>query len=345
MQSASSRHSISSAWRFVLFSLAFGALMGASSLRGADKAVKPEEDTLKILNKSAPENLDDLRAMQMQFKKVLKKVIPCTVGLRVGGASGSGVIISKDGYVLTAGHVSGTANRNVTVILPDGRRVKGKTLGANRGIDSGLIQITDKGDWPYLEMGDSSKLKRGQWVIAAGHPGGFKPGRTPVVRVGRIQSSNSRAVRTDCTLVGGDSGGPLFDMSGNVIGIHSRIGPNIEFNIHVPVDTYRDTWARLTKAEVWGGGTSIIGNVPYMGVVGDQDADECKILEVVPDSPADKAGLKANDVILEFDGTRLKKYDDLRPAIRKKKIGDSVKLLVLREGKEIELTLKLGRRG
>src|SRR4029077_15044098 len=77
-------------------------------------------------------------------------------------------------------------------------------------------------------------------------------GRPPVVRVGRILETTPKYLRTDCTLVGGDSGGPLFDMNGKVIGIHSRIGGSISFNIHVPVDTYAETWEKLAASEVWG---------------------------------------------------------------------------------------------
>lgn len=295
--------------------------------------------------KEVPKTIEDLRALQDQVKKVLTKVVPATVGLRVGGASGSGVIINKDGYILTAGHVSGAANRDVTIILPDGKRLKGKTLGANRGIDSGMIKITTEGQFPYVEMGNADKISRGQWCIAVGHPGGFQRGRAPVVRLGRVQQVSNSVLRTDCALVGGDSGGPLFDLEGKVIGIHSRIGPSMAYNIHVPVDTYRDTWDRLAKAEVWGGRSIFGSNVPYMGVVGDLDAESCKISEVVPKSPADRAGLEAGDVILQFDGKSLNRYSDLRPMIRTKKIGDKVPLLVLRDGKEVKLELKLGRRG
>src|SRR5687767_1631473 len=106
----------------------------------ADEAKLPP-----VLDKPAPETIEDLKAIQKQVRSVLDKVMPSTVGLRIGQGSGSGVIISKDGYVLTAGHVSGKDGREATVILPDGRKLKGKTLGANHGIDSGLIKITDEG--------------------------------------------------------------------------------------------------------------------------------------------------------------------------------------------------------
>lgn len=332
--------------RFGLFYTLLAVVAGSLPAR-ADEKSSPSTTAKSKELKEIPESVEDLRALQDQVKGVLKKVIPATVGLRVGGASGSGVIL-KDGFVLTAGHVSGGADRPVTIILHDGTRIRGKTLGANRGIDSGMIKITDtrdyKGELPYVDLGDSEELKSGQWCIAVGHPGGFQRGRSPVVRLGRIQQNSGSAIRTDCALVGGDSGGPLFDLNGKLIGIHSRIGPNIAFNIHVPANTYRDTWDRLAKSEVWGG-RSFFGNMPYMGVVGDRDADTCKIVEVKPRSPADKAGLKAGDIILMFDGKKLDRYSDLRPAIRKKKIGDRVPLVVLRDGKELSLRLVLGRRG
>src|SRR5262249_38672096 len=93
------------------------------------------EDRLPpALEKSAPESVEDLRAIQKQVRAVLAKVMPATVGVRIGQAQGSGVIVSKDGIVLTAGHVSGQPGRQVTLIFPDGKTVKGKTLGANAGV-------------------------------------------------------------------------------------------------------------------------------------------------------------------------------------------------------------------
>jgi serine protease Do len=294
-----------------------------------------------------PENVDDLRALQKQVRAVLEKAVPCTVGIRMGSASGSGVIISKDGYVLTAGHVSGEPNRDVTVILPDGKMVKAKTLGSNQGVDAGLIKITDDKEkdreWPFVEMGKSAELQKGQWCIATGHPGGFRPGRTPPVRLGRILAANERLIQTDCTVVGGDSGGPLFDLDGKVIGIHSRIGGSIATNIHVPIDAYRDGWDRMAKAEVWGGRGNR-SNV-YMGVRLDNEAKDCKVLEVVEDSPAGKAGLKNNDTIAKFDGQAVGNIDDLHRLLRKKKPGDEVSVEVRRGEETVKLKVTLARRG
>jgi serine protease Do len=305
--------------------------------------VKPGETPTgrPVVFDKAPENVDQLKALQKQVHEVLDKVLPCTVGVQIGAAQGSGVIVSKDGYVLTAGHVSAQPDRDVTLILRDGKKVKGKTLGNNRAIDSGMIKITDEGDWPFLEMGKSADLKRGQWVIAAGHPGGYRQGRTPPVRLGRVLDNNDNVIRTDCTLVGGDSGGPLFDLDGKVVGIHSRIGGTITSNMHVPVDTYRATWDRLAKSEVIGGRDA---NAAYLGIASDPDTKECKIKEVNADSPADKAGIKADDVITKLDGQKIENFDDLARVLGKKKAGDKVDVEVKRGEETLTLKVTLGKR-
>jgi serine protease Do len=288
------------------------------------------------LDKKVPENVQDLRTIQERVKKVVAKAIPCTVGILIGHNAGSGVIVSKDGYVLTAGHVSGEPDRDVTVILADGRHLKGKTLGHNKTLDSGMIRITDKGEWPFAEMGDASKLKDGAWCLALGHPEGWRPGRPPVLRLGRVLTRTDKLLRTDCALVGGDSGGPLFDLDGKVIGIHSSIGKPMSFNIHVPVDTYRATWDRLVQGEVW---PHRARSGPYLGVQLNRDARECRIAEVDEGSPAEKAGLKAGDVVIRFDGNEVEDFEDLLTLIAKHKPGEKVPIRV-RRGKEI-LNLKV----
>src|SRR5205085_3383575 len=133
-----------------------------------------------------PESIEELKALQAAVKKVVEKSTPCTVGVMIGMGAGSGVIVSEDGLVLTAAHVSGEPNKDCTIILPDGTRVKGKTLGTNDKVDSGMIQITDKGPnngkWPFIPVGKSTDLKKGQWLVALGHPGGWKRDRPPVAR-------------------------------------------------------------------------------------------------------------------------------------------------------------------
>src|SRR5262249_53596347 len=132
---------------------------------------------------------------------------------------------------------------------------------------------------------------------------------------------------------GGDSGGPLFDMTGKVIGIHSRIAGPLTANIHVPVDTYRENWVRLVNAED-----------PYIGVVGDPESKDCKILEVGPGSPAGRAGLKGNDAVVRFDGRRISDFESLRAQVQLKRVGQRVDVEVLRGEETVNLQVVIGNR-
>ncbi len=345
------RTAVFSAAALALLALNLGAAPGtADKTKGKDRLSVPS-----VFAKKAPEGIQDLETIQEHVKKVLKKVLPATVGIRIGGSAGSGVIIDAEGHVLTAGHVSGKPGQNCTVILPDGTPLKAKSLGCNNGIDSGLIKITQKGKWPSVSMGDSSMVHPSQWVLSLGHPGGFKKGRTPVFRLGRVVVANDRLIQTDCALVGGDSGGPLFDMKGKVIGIHSRIGPNIAANIHVPVNTYRETWDRLVKSESWGGrgfgrggrgrrGDESRPSDAYLGVKFARPGDDLKVLEVTPGGPAAEAGLKDGDLILAFDDIRLKTRIDLLTLMQKKKAGEVVVVTVERGDEEVKVKMTLGKR-
>jgi serine protease Do len=293
-----------------------------------------------------PSDLADLKALQESVRRVVDKCTPATVGLLIGMGAGSGVIVSEDGLVLTAAHVSGEPGRTCTVILHDGRRVKGKTLGTNDKMDSGMVRIIDKGPddgkWPYLPIGKAADLKRGQWVVALGHPGGYKKDRPPVARLGRIQTVGKDLVRSDCTLVGGDSGGPLFDLNGTVVGIHSRIGLSLAANIHVPSEQFKKEWDQLAAGEQ-------IGRPPrpadaVLGVTFAENSDQVKVDEVYDGGPAYKAGLKAGDVILRFDEIRVGEPEDVRGLLRKRKPGDEVELVVRRGERTLTLTVTLGKR-
>jgi serine protease Do len=264
--------------------LAGTALLVTAPARAQEPGRRLPFELPPVLDKVAPENLDDLRALENHVQRVLARVMPAVVGLQVGAGQGSGVIVDADGTILTAGHVSGTPDQKAIAVLPSTKRLKAKTLGKNGGIDSGMMKIAEPGPWPYVEMGNSADLKVGQWVIAIGHPGGFRDNRTPVVRVGRILVANQFFIRTDCTLVGGDSGGPLFDMRGRVIGIHSRIGATaITENMHVPIDTYRLTWERLASSESWGGA---LGQIELVRSAGGKVVFERKDI-LTADDPGD----------------------------------------------------------
>jgi len=339
--------------RFVTLSLFAGsvALLQAT----ADEPARETRDVIKIpdvFQKPAPGNVKELHEIEDHIKKLLKIDMPVTVGIQIGPIQGSGVIVSMDGFVLTAGHVSADPGRNATIILPDGTKLKAKTLGNNRSIDSGMMQITSGGDYPYVDMASSASVKKGDWVIALGHPGGYQKGRSPVVRLGKVLEVGKDFIRTDCALVGGDSGGPLFDMSGRVIGIHSRIGDSLRQNVHVPVDTYRDTWTQLARGEEFGGGQALFKGAgkgkgkansdPYIGLKFDYDVKNCRILLVVPNSPADSAGVKADDVVTKINDTKIASREDLWSFMNTARPNQEITMEVQRGRESVSLHVTIG---
>ncbi len=301
----------------------------------------------RILKGSEPRNQAELISLEKQQTKVAEKVNLVTVNLQHGTTQGSGVIITGEGYILTAAHVAGRPNQTIRITLHDGTRVDGVTMGVNRNMDAGLVRITKARDtaidpWPHASLGASSNLQEGQWVIATGHPGGWMPDRPAVVRIGRLLKKIPSTLVTDCSLIGGDSGGPLFDLEGKLIGIHSRIGVDVDDNMHVPVDVFDESWTRLVRNEAWG---SLPGFKPAIGVRGTSDEESensCKISRVEPKGPADKAGIRAGDVVLKFDGQGVQNFDELKAAVESVTPGEQVTVELQRDGKRLSLRLIVG---
>jgi serine protease Do len=279
----------------------------------------------------------DLKAVQQQAQATIQRVLPAVVSV----GPGSGVVISEDGYVLTVAHVGTRAGRRISITFPDGRRVRGRTLGNDNGVDAGLVKIEDEGPWPYVPMGRSSDLQAGQWCLAMGYPVSFERGKPAAVRIGRVLRNLPGMVVTDCTIMGGDSGGPLFDLDGNVIAVSSRCDMRLTTNIHVPVDCYHDTWARLVAGEDF---DSLAINVAFLGIAQEQASEEARIGEVFAGTGAQRAGLRPGDMILRFDGVELSRYADLPPLIEKKKPGDEVEIEIRRGDETLTVTATLGER-
>ena len=227
----------------------------------------------------------------------------------------------------------------MTIILNDGRRLKGKALGKVDKDDSGMVQITDPpDDLPIVEF-DKSKKKLpaiGQWCVAVGNPGGLDKERGAVVRVGRVISATSNTLRTDCMLLGGDSGGPLFDLNGVVIGIHSRISNRSDQNFHVSMPAFQAKWEALFDPA---------SAVPaFLGVSTEDNEKGALVLAVRDGTPADKAGIKEDDIILKVNDKVIKEAVQLTEVIQSFRPGTDVTITILRDGKEKKLEVKLGTR-
>ena len=295
------------------------------------------EVSLDFLEAGETPTLEQMQAMQEKVREVSDLVKAATVNIQIGGAQGTGVIISRDGYVFTAAHVIGKPEVNANIRFPDGTVEVARTLGVNRNMDSGMLKLKGDGPYPYIDIGESSELKKGQWIMAVGHPGGWDEKRGMVVRVGRVLSTTSKFLRTDCVLVGGDSGGPLVDMNGNLIGIHSRISRQLWENMHVPVDSFSDEWDQLAEGEIIGG-----TKFPYVGISFVDSTNE--ISAVSNDSPASEAGLKTGDLVIAVDDTEIENRADFSRVARKLKPKDEITIKVKREDEELELELTVGVR-
>jgi serine protease Do len=165
-----------------------------------------------------------------------------------------------------------------------------------------------------------------------------------VARLGRIEARTKDIVRSNCTLVGGDSGGPLHDLDGNVVGIHSRIGLTLAQNIHVPIELFQAQWDNLVKGEVFGRVAKRSAASPFLGVVFPEDEDEDAWIteDVEADTPAGKAGLKAGDTITKFNAESVKSVKKLRELMKEKKPGDTVKFTIRRGTTVMTVPLTFG---
>jgi serine protease Do len=232
------------------------------------------EGVARELLRADPGDVGDLLAVQGEVQRHLRSARMATVALDLADGMGSGVVGSPTGLVLTAGHVSGVPGKILEVIFHDGSRAQGKTLGYWKDGDAGMVQLEGYGPWPSVAVrpggedvaslgaagaaGGEGELLPGQWCFALGHPGGYDGARGSVLRVGRVIRVGEDTIQTDCTLMSGDSGGPLFDLNGELVGIHSRIQLSPSQNFHVAVPSFRKHWVALTSGQRVGRGGGLV---------------------------------------------------------------------------------------
>ena len=265
---------------------------------------------------------------------------------------GTGFIISADGYILTNNHVVNGADE-VMVKLSDGRELKGEIKGLDEKIDLALIKISDKDNLPFAELGDSDTLEVGEWVMAIGNPFGLSHTVTAgiVSAKGRVIGSGpyDDYIQTDASINPGNSGGPLFSAHGKVIGINTAIiaggGGGIGFAI--PVSMAKGVVSQLRDS---GKVTRGYLGVRFQPLTSDLaksfglDSEKgALIASVEKDTPAERAGLKAGDVILEYDGKLINEGNELPRFVAATPIDKKVKLSVFRDGKKQEVFLVVGK--
>jgi serine protease Do len=263
---------------------------------------------------------------------------------------GSGFIINKEGFILTNNHVIENATE-VKVRLSDEKEYDAKVIGRDPKTDIALIKIDAKNDLPIVQMGDSDKLEIGEWVLAIGNPFGLEQTVTAgiVSAKGRVIGSGpyDNFIQTDASINPGNSGGPLFNIKGEVVGINTAIvatGQGIGFAI--PINMALSILPQLKEK-----GKVVRG---WLGVMIQQitedlaesmnldTSDGALVAEVVEGGPADKAGIKRGDVILEFDGEVIGKMRDLPTLVAATPVGKKVQVNVLRKEKKETLTVVIG---
>ena len=296
-----------------------------------------------------------LDAYSLVVTTVAERVVPAVVALRVGGAgregAGSGVVVAHDGFVLTSAHVVGSAGRG-RAGLADGREMDFEVVGRDDLSDLAVVRLAGS-DLPVVELGDADRLKVGQLVVAVGNPLGLAGSVTAgvVSALGRSLPTQARAgtrlvenvIQTDAALNPGNSGGALVDSRARLVGVNTAVA-GIGLGLAVPVNptTLGIVGSLLSDGRV---------RRAYLGVVGGRRPLAPRhtvaygrnggvgVVEVAPGSPAQRAGLRATDTILDLDGTPVESAGDLQGLMVSGVIGRSLTARVLRGDGVVEIEI------
>ena len=264
--------------------------------------------------------------------------------------TGSGFIVEEDGLIVTNAHVVAGAER-IQVWLGDGRRFDAKLVGKDTRVDLAVLQIEGVRGLPVLPLADSNAVRVGEFVLALGNPFGLEQTVSFGI-VGRkgapvdMPSPGFDFIQTDAAVNPGNSGGPLVNMAGEVVGVNSRAVRGGSIGFAIPSNLVKSLVPQLVaKGKVeWGWLGVGIAEVPDEDVskLGLSEARGVVIRDVMPGEPADQAGVKAMDVVLGVDGEPVQGPRDLQRIIASSPPGKTVKLQIVREGKETELSVTVG---
>ena len=269
-------------------------------------------------------------------------------------AQGSGFLVTADGFILTNNHLVGDAE-DIAVQLGDGRKFTGKIVGTDPETDVAVVRIPAE-NLPYVELANSDTLEVGEWVIAIGNPFGLSHTVTAGIvsakgRQGMGVSYYEDFIQTDAAINFGNSGGPLLNLDGKAVGINTAIigpGGNIGIGLAIPI-----TMAKTVYEQLKDGGKVVRG---YLGVeidnleagmgefFGIENGKGAVVMRVLEDSPAAKAGIKADDIVVEMEGEPIATATDLMNRVAMRKPGSKISVVILRDGKRKTMPITLDKR-
>lgn len=335
-------------------------------------------------------DLEALRRIGQGFSQVVKEVSPSVVNVRIskavkmrhpapgespfdffGGSpfgrffewpegedflqqgSGSGVIVSKDGYILTNNHVIEGADE-ITVVNGSGERYKAKVVGTDPRTDLAVIKVDGK-NFPEAKLGDSDKVEVGEWVLAVGNPFELQNTVTAGIISARGRSNVGLAdyedfIQTDAAINPGNSGGPLVNLDGEVVGINTaiatRTGGNMGIGFAIPINMAKQVLDQLIKTGKVTRGWLGVYIQPVTPELKDQfklkNTDGALVADVTEGGPAQKAGMKRGDVVVEYRGTKIEDTNHLRNLVAATGVGAVADVKVIRDGREVTLKVKIG---
>jgi len=332
-------------WLLVVIVILFLLGINLSSFSEVtERGVAPSlQETLIQASEEVAPAVVNIRIIQFTYDSFFR-VVP-----REG--QGSGVIFSKEGYILTNEHVIHEA-REINVVLPDGREFKGKLIGSDPSVDLAVVKVTAK-NLPLAKLGNSDKLRPGEFCIAIGNPFGLQNTLTfgVISAIGRDigaapEKILENLIQTQAPINPGNSGGPLINLEGEVIGINTAIIPYAQgIGFAIPINTAKEiideliSYGRVIRP--WLGIYSLCVT-PQVKERFNLSVDSgCYIVEVVPQSPAEKGGIKEGDVIVKVNDQDIKTINDFKQIIKTKKVGEEITLLILREDAYKRVRVKL----